>query len=690
MDPTRTKPGAGVAGASPRTGATTCSRPRLMLLHDDDDSCAPVAVPITFGEWVDEGIAGRRPTLADLDYHCTTLFPPVRPRGWLEVRWLDCLPAGLAEVGQRRRHRAAHRRARPATTALEACAAVDRVRLVDHHRQPRHRTTPTLAAAGGGSLARRRRGARPHGRPAALGRGRRRRRPSAGRPRAARRPTTSRTGCAAGATVLELADPPEEVRVAVTDADAPTLAAALDESRARFLAILEPFDEPVLRRQHDVLMSPLLWDLAHVANYEDLWLVRALGGEPTRAGLDDLYDAFKQPRRRAGGAAAARPRRGAAPTATRCGPGRSTGSPRADLGPTARPAAAPRLRPPDGRPARAPARRDAARRDPAAARRRGPRRSTRRRRRRRRGRAAGRGARARRAVPRWAPTTRAASTTSGPSTSSTCRRSGSTPRPSPTGSTGVRRGRRLRRPALVERPAGWAWRQEAGLVAPQFWRRDGDGWARLAVRRRRAAARRRARAARRLVRGRRLRPLGRQAPAHRGRVGEGGRFDPPPAQPPLAVGRRRAHRRHANLGQRHLGPAPVGAYPDGVSAVGCHQMVGDVWEWTVERLPRLPGLRVAFPYAEYSEVFYGDDYKVLRGGSWATHPQRRPRHLPQLGPPDPPPDLRRLPLAHGTLADVPPPRLPRARRRSLSSLLYDAEHSLERQSWKPRASARAP
>ena len=71
----------------------------------------------------------------------------------------------------------------------------------------------------------------------------------------------------------------------------PSTRPALGSSR-----ILEPFDEAVLRRQHDILMSPLLWDLAHVANYEDLWLVRALGGEPTRAGLDDLYDAFKQPR----------------------------------------------------------------------------------------------------------------------------------------------------------------------------------------------------------------------------------------------------------------------------------------------------------------------------------------------------------------------------------------------------------
>src|SRR5688572_23917570 len=76
------------------------------------------------------------------------------------------------------------------------------------------------------------------------------------------------------------------------------LVTALDASRERFLGLLEPFDEAVLRRQHDPLMSPLIWDLAHVANYEDIWLVRALGGEPTRTGLDDLYDAFKQPRSR--------------------------------------------------------------------------------------------------------------------------------------------------------------------------------------------------------------------------------------------------------------------------------------------------------------------------------------------------------------------------------------------------------
>ena len=97
MDPTRTKPVL-ASGRLTEDWTDYVLEARLMLLHGVDDTCESVAVPITFGEWIDEGIAGRWPTLADLDYHCTTLFPPVRPRGWLEVRWLDCLPAGLAEV----------------------------------------------------------------------------------------------------------------------------------------------------------------------------------------------------------------------------------------------------------------------------------------------------------------------------------------------------------------------------------------------------------------------------------------------------------------------------------------------------------------------------------------------------------------------------------------------------------------
>ena len=42
-----------------------------------------------------------------------------------------------------------------------------------------------------------------------------------------------------------------------------------------------------------------------------------------------------------------------------------------------------------------------------------------------------------------------------------------------------------------------------------------------------------------------------------------------------------------------------------------------MWEWTASRFGGYPGFR-ADPYPEYSEVFFGDDYRVLRGGSWAT------------------------------------------------------------------------
>jgi iron(II)-dependent oxidoreductase len=76
---------------------------------------------------------------------------------------------------------------------------------------------------------------------------------------------------------------------------------------------------------------------------------------------------------------------------------------------------------------------------------------------------------------------------------------------------------------------------------------------------------------------------------------------------------------HANLDQRIFAPAAVGAYPRGRSFFGCHQMIGDVWEWTASDFGPYPGFR-AFPYREYSEVHFGRGYKVLRGGSWATRP----------------------------------------------------------------------
>ncbi len=76
---------------------------------------------------------------------------------------------------------------------------------------------------------------------------------------------------------------------------------------------------------------------------------------------------------------------------------------------------------------------------------------------------------------------------------------------------------------------------------------------------------------------------------------------------------------HANLDQLGFGPAPAGAFPAGAAPCGALGMIGDVWEWTASRFTGYPGFR-AHPYREYSEIFFAGDYRVLRGGSWATRP----------------------------------------------------------------------
>jgi iron(II)-dependent oxidoreductase len=73
----------------------------------------------------------------------------------------------------------------------------------------------------------------------------------------------------------------------------------------------------------------------------------------------------------------------------------------------------------------------------------------------------------------------------------------------------------------------------------------------------------------------------------------------------------------ANLDQLAFGCTGAGAYGDAPSDCGAVQMLGDVWEWTSSDLLAYPGFS-PFPYREYSEVFFGDGHKVLRGGSWAT------------------------------------------------------------------------
>jgi glutamate--cysteine ligase len=207
MDPTRTKPVL-ASGQLTEDWTDYVLEARVMLVHEVDDRCEPVAVPITFGEWIDEGIADRRATLSDLEYHCTTLFPPVRPRGWLEVRWLDCLPAGVAEVASAA-IAALLIDEDSADEALEACAGVDRraswATTASLGTQDRE-----LAAAGGWLLTV---AARALDRSAAPARWAESVADAAERwPAKGRSPADDlEEKLAGGATVLDLADPPHEV-----------------------------------------------------------------------------------------------------------------------------------------------------------------------------------------------------------------------------------------------------------------------------------------------------------------------------------------------------------------------------------------------------------------------------------------------------------------------------------------------
>ncbi len=72
----------------------------------------------------------------------------------------------------------------------------------------------------------------------------------------------------------------------------------------------------------------------------------------------------------------------------------------------------------------------------------------------------------------------------------------------------------------------------------------------------------------------------------------------------------------ANLDWHGMGCTDVAAHPDGDSAYGCRQMIGNVWEWTSSDFQPYPGFEID-PYKEYSEPWFGTR-KVLRGGCWAT------------------------------------------------------------------------
>ena len=93
MDSARCGPILGASGDDPGTDwARYALKAPVMLVNNPDAVAVTHWVPFT--DWVDGRVllGDRRPTTADLEYHLTTLFPPVRPRQWLEIRYLDSVP----------------------------------------------------------------------------------------------------------------------------------------------------------------------------------------------------------------------------------------------------------------------------------------------------------------------------------------------------------------------------------------------------------------------------------------------------------------------------------------------------------------------------------------------------------------------------------------------------------------------
>jgi len=172
--------------------------------------------------------------------------------------------------------------------------------------------------------------------------------------------------------------------------------------------------------------------------------------------------------------------------------------------------------------------------------------------------------------------------------------------------------------------AGWRWRAEATAAHPVYWRREGAGkWWR-----------------RHFDQWRPLEPdypvvhvnwheaeaycrwAGRRLPTE-SEWEAAAAVMPNAGGPGLDRGKRRfpwgAERpsgRHANLDWHAMGCVNVDGFPDGDSACGCRQMIGNVWEWTASDFLPYPGF-VADPYKEYSAPWFGT-HKVLRGGCWAT------------------------------------------------------------------------
>jgi gamma-glutamyl hercynylcysteine S-oxide synthase len=162
---------------------------------------------------------------------------------------------------------------------------------------------------------------------------------------------------------------------------------------------------------------------------------------------------------------------------------------------------------------------------------------------------------------------------------------------------------------------GWAHREQAGLVAPAFWNTDGS---------RTRFGHRESIPADEPVQHVTYFEAEAFAAWSGARLPTEAEWEKACAWDPVVGARRRfpwgdaqPGPELANLGGDALRPAPVGAYPAGASAYGVEQMLGDVWEWTSSPLRPWPGFTPMI-YDRYSVPFFDGDYRVLRGGSWAV------------------------------------------------------------------------